>query len=132
MTLWGLRSLGALPIDIDARAGTDLFTKFIGLTRPSYMACTPSLAEYLVRKNPELLGYEVGHFKFKGVLTTGEVGIAIPEIKKKLESAYGCRFYDYWALAETRRGFPVIRKNIMVCTPLPRMSAPLSTTWWTR
>jgi phenylacetate-CoA ligase len=97
MTLWGLRSLGALPIDIDARAGTDLFTKFIGLTRPSYMACTPSLAEYLVRKNPELLGYEVGHFKFKGVLTTGEVGIAIPEIKKKLESAYGCRFYDYWA-----------------------------------
>ena len=97
MTLWGLRSLGALPIDIDARAGTDLFTKFIALTRPSYMACTPSLAEYLVRKNPELLGYEVGHFKFKGVLTTGEVGIAIPEIKKKLESAYGCRFYDYWA-----------------------------------
>lgn len=97
MTLWGLRSLGALPIDIDARAGTDLFTKFIALTRPSYMACTPSLAEYLVRKNPELLGYEVEHFKFKGVLTTGEVGIAIPEIKKKLESAYGCRFYDYWA-----------------------------------
>ena len=97
MTLWGLRSLGALPIDIDARAGTDLFTKFIALTRPSYMACTPSLAEYLMRKNPELLGYEVGNFKFKGVLTTGEVGIAIPEIKKKLESAYGCRFYDYWA-----------------------------------
>ena len=97
MTLWGLRSLGALPIDIDARAGTDLFTKFIALTRPSYMACTPSLAEYLVRKNPELLGYAVDNFKFKGVLTTGEVGIAIPEIKKKLESAYGCRFYDYWA-----------------------------------
>jgi phenylacetate-CoA ligase len=97
MTLWGLRSLGALPIDIDARAGTDLFTKFVTLTRPSYMACTPSLAEYLMRKGPELLGYEVGNFKFKGVLTTGEVGIAIPEIKKKLESAYGCRFYDYWA-----------------------------------
>jgi phenylacetate-CoA ligase len=97
MTLWGLRSLGALPIDIDARAGTELFTKFLALTRPSYLACTPSLAEYLVRKGPELLGYEVGHFNFKGVLTTGEVGIAIPEIKKKLESAYGCRFYDYWA-----------------------------------
>jgi phenylacetate-CoA ligase len=97
MTLWGLRSLGVLPIDIDARAGTDLFTKFVTLTRHSYMACTPSLAEYLMRKGPELLGYEVGNFKFKGVLTTGEVGIAIPEIKKKLESAYGCRFYDYWA-----------------------------------
>jgi phenylacetate-CoA ligase len=97
MTLWGLRLLGALPIDIDARAGTDLFTRFIGLTRPTYMACTPSLAEYLVRKTPELLGHEVGDFKYKGVLTTGEVGIAIPEIKKRLESAYACRFYDYWA-----------------------------------
>jgi len=89
--------LGALPIDIDARAGTELFAKFISLTRPTYMACTPSLAEYLIRKTPELLGHEVGDFHYKGVFTTGEVGIAIPEIKKKLESAYGCRFYDYWA-----------------------------------
>ena len=97
MTLWGLRSLGALPIDIDARAGTDLFTKFIDLTRPTYMACTPSLAEYLIKKTPELLGRQVEDFHYKGVLTTGEVGIAIPEIKRKLESAYGCRFYDYWA-----------------------------------
>lgn len=97
MTLWGLRSLGALPIDIDARAGTELFARFLALTRPTYMACTPSLAEYLIRKAPDLLGHGVDQFKFKGVLTTGEVGIAIPEIKKKLESAYGCRFYDYWA-----------------------------------
>lgn len=46
----------AFPIDIDARAGTDLFTRFISLSRPTYMACTPSLAEYLVKKTPELLG----------------------------------------------------------------------------
>ncbi|MFP4085253.1 MAG: phenylacetate--CoA ligase family protein [Desulfobacteraceae bacterium] len=97
MTLWGLRLLGALPIDIDARAGTDLFTKFVDLTRPTYMACTPSLAEYLIGKTPKLLGREVADFNFRGVLTTGEMGIAIPDIKKRLESAYGCRFYDYWA-----------------------------------
>ena len=30
MTLWGLRWLGALPIDIDARAGTDLFLTVCG------------------------------------------------------------------------------------------------------
>ncbi len=97
MTLWGLRRLGALPIDIDARAGTDLFLKFIGLTRPNYIACTPSLAEYLIVKTPQLLGKEVADFKLKGVLTTGEIGIALPGIKKKIESAYGCRAYDYWA-----------------------------------
>lgn len=97
MTLWGLRELGALPIDIDARAGTDILLQFIELTRPTYIACTPSLAEFLMEKTPQVLKKSVRDFKLKGVLTTGEIGIAIPEIKKKLESAYGCRAYDYWA-----------------------------------
>ncbi len=97
MTLWGLRELGALPIDIDARSGTDLLLQFIELTRPTYLACTPSLAEFLIEKTPQVLNKDVGDFKLKGVLTTGEIGIAIPEIKKKLESAYGCRVYDYWS-----------------------------------
>ena len=97
MTLWGLRELGALPIDIDARAGTDLLLQFIELTRPTYLACTPSLAEFLIEKTPQVLTKDVGDFKLKGFLTTGETGIAIPEIKKKLESAYGCRAYDYWS-----------------------------------
>ncbi len=97
MTLWGLRLLGALPIDVDARAGTELFAKFLDLTRPTYMACTPSLAEYFITKAPEILGREAKTLNLKGVMTTGEVGIAIPDIKEKLESAYGCRFYDYWA-----------------------------------
>ena len=104
MTLWGLRGVGALPIDIDARAGTDLLLKFIDLTRPTYLACTPSLAEFLVDKTPKVLDKEVKDFKLKGLLTTGEIGIAIPEIKKKLESAYGCRAYDYWAPAGNAPG----------------------------
>ena len=97
MTLWGLRHLGALPIDIDARAGTDLLLQFIELTRPTYLACTPSLAEFLVRKAPKVLNKSVGEFGLKGLLTTGEVGIALPEIKNRLESAYGCRAWDYWS-----------------------------------
>ena len=97
MTLWGLRHLGALPIDIDARAGTDLLLQFIELTRPTYLACTPSLAEFLVQKAPKVLNKSVGEFGLKGLLTTGEVGIALPEIKNRLETAYGCRAWDYWA-----------------------------------
>jgi phenylacetate-CoA ligase len=97
MTLWGLRWLGALPIDIDARAGTDLLLQFIELTRPTYLACTPSLADFLVEKSPKVLKKSVEAFRLKGLLTTGEVGIAIPEIKNRLESAYGCRAWDYWS-----------------------------------
>jgi phenylacetate-CoA ligase len=97
MTLWGLRGLGALPIDIDARAGTDLLLQFIDLTRPTYIACTPSLAQFLIQKCPKALNRQVGELGFKGVLTTGEMGIMIPEIKYELESAYGCRSYDFWS-----------------------------------
>ncbi len=97
MTLWGLRWLGALPIDIDARAGTDILLQFIELTRPTYLACTPSLAEHLIDKTTKSLNKHVKDFHLKGLLTTGEIGIALPEVKKKLESNYGCRAYDYWA-----------------------------------
>ncbi|MBN1105249.1 MAG: phenylacetate--CoA ligase family protein [Deltaproteobacteria bacterium] len=97
MTLWGLRGLGALPIDIDARAGTDMLLQFMDLTRPTYLACTPSLAEFLIEKAPNALGKQVKDFRLKGLLTTGEIGIAIPEIKKRLETNYGCRAYDYWS-----------------------------------
>jgi phenylacetate-CoA ligase len=96
-SLYALRAVGALPIDIDARAGTDMLLQFIELTRPSYLACTPSLAEFLIERCPKVLHREVGDLKFRGLLTTGEIGIAIPEIKKKLEGTYGCRAYDYWA-----------------------------------
>ncbi len=99
MSLWGIRSLGGLPIDIDARAGSDLMLRFADLTRVQYAACTPSLAQYLIKKAPATIGKEVGELKLQGLLLTGETGAGIPEVKKSLESAYGCRVYDYWAPA---------------------------------
>jgi phenylacetate-CoA ligase len=97
MSLWGLRGIGALPIDIDARAGSELMLRFADLTKPDYMVTTPSLAEYLIEKAPKIIGKEMRDLKLKGVIVGGEVAVGIPEVKKKLEEAYGCRFYDYWA-----------------------------------
>lgn len=99
MSLWGIRSIGALPIDIDARAGSELMLKFADLTRPSYMATTVSLAEYLIGKAPDIIGKEVGDLEMKGLFLTGEIGVSIPEVKKRIEEAYGCPIYDYWAPA---------------------------------
>ena len=99
MSLWGIRSLGALPIDIDARAGSEMMLKFADLTTPRYMATTVSLAEYLISKAPGIIGKEVGELKLKGVMLTGEIGVGIPEVKGRLETAYGCPVYDYWAPA---------------------------------
>jgi phenylacetate-CoA ligase len=99
MSLWGIRSIGALPIDIDARAGSEMMLNFADLTRPSYMATTVSLAEYLIGKAHDIIGKEVGDLKMKGLFLTGEVGVNIPEVKKRIEEAYGCPVYDYWAPA---------------------------------
>lgn len=99
MTLWGIRGIGALPIDVDARAGSEFMLRIADLTKPTYMACTPSLAEYLIGKAPETIGKEVGDLGLKGIMVTGEIGVSVPEVRKKLENAYGCRAYDYWAPA---------------------------------
>jgi phenylacetate-CoA ligase len=97
MLLWGIRRMGALPIDVDVRGGADQILKFAQLTQPVSLATTPSLAEFLIKRTPQSLGLEVGKLGFKSLLLCGEPGPGIPEVKERLESAYGARVYDYWA-----------------------------------
>lgn len=97
MLLWGIRKMGALPIDVDVRGGADAIVKFAQLTRPVSLATTPSLAEHLIQRTPRNFGMEVADFGFQSLLLCGEPGAGIPEVKEKLENAYGARVYDYWA-----------------------------------
>jgi len=99
ISLWGVRSVGALPIDIDARAGSEMMLHFADLTRSSYMATTVSLAEYLIGRAPGIIGKEVGDLNMRGLVLTGEIGVSIPKVKKRIEDAYGCPVYDHWAPA---------------------------------
>lgn len=99
MSLPGIRSTGALPIDIDTRAGTKMILEFAVLTRPAWLACTPSLAEYMAAKAPEIIGKPVNELGLKGLFLTGETWAGIPELKKKLETLYGCPAHDYWTPA---------------------------------
>ncbi|MFS0574317.1 phenylacetate--CoA ligase family protein [Sporosarcina sp. 179-K 3D1 HS] len=93
--LWGIRSQGVLPIDVDVRAGSKMILKYAEMTRPSSAMMTPSLAEHLIEKAPELIGMNVGDLGLKAIFTVGEIGVGVPKIKKKIEDAYGCRIYDY-------------------------------------
>ncbi len=97
MLLWGIRRAGALPIDVDVRGGSAAVLSFGALTRPVSLATTPSLAEYLILKAPEVLGRDVGTLGLSSLLLCGEPGPGIPEVKKGLELAYGARVFDYWA-----------------------------------
>ena len=92
-----MREGGVFPIDVDVRGGAEAILKFAKLTRPKIAMMTPSLAEHLIDRAPEILGTDVGSLGLQGLLMVGEIAVGIPEVKKKLEDAYGCRAYDWIA-----------------------------------
>lgn len=91
----GIKQYGALPIDIDVRSGSQSILQYANLTRPKAIMTTPSLAEHLLVKNDELHLPKLSDLQLNALFTVGEVGIGIPEVKKKIEDGFGCRVYDY-------------------------------------
>ena len=88
---FGIRHMGALPIDIDARAGAEMMLTFAELTKPVCLATTPSLAIHLAERAPSIIHKDIRELGFKALQLTGEPWAAIPEIKSKIEGQYGCR-----------------------------------------
>lgn len=95
LILRGVREAGVLPIDVDVRAGTATILKFALLTKPAAAEMTPSLAEYLIDKAPEIAGISASDLRLRALFTVGEIAIGIPAVKAKIERAYGCRVYDW-------------------------------------
>lgn len=96
-TLLGFQKLGITMIPVGAEAKSERILLMQKLFRGNVYMGTPSLAEYLIDQAPKLLGKEVGDLGFKALFLAGEPGAGIPAVKAKLESAYGCRIYDFGA-----------------------------------
>lgn len=92
-----LRNTGILPIDVDVRGGADMILKFAQMTRPVAAMMTPSLAQHLIDRIPKELGCSPRDLGWRALFLVGEVGVGIPEVKQKIEDAYGCRIYDWIA-----------------------------------
>lgn len=92
-----LRSTGILPIDVDVRGGAEMILKFVKMTKPVAAMMTPSLAQYLIDRIPIELGCRPRDLGLRALFVVGEIGVGIPEIKQKIEDAYGCRVYDWIA-----------------------------------
>lgn len=92
--LWGVREKGVLPIDVDVRGGSNMILQYANLTKPSAAMMTPSLAEHLISRAEEV-GQNVRDIGLKAIFSVGEIGVGVPEIKQRIEDAYGCRIYDY-------------------------------------
>ncbi len=93
-TMLGMRRIDAMVIPVGAAAGTERILMMQQMFQGTIYAGTPSLAEYLIEKAPEVAGKPVKELGFRMLMCGGEPGAGIPEVRKKLEDAYGCRIYD--------------------------------------
>jgi len=85
---------GACIFPVGAEGGTERILKYASLFKANALACTPSLAEHLIERAPGILGYSIKDLGIKSLFCGGEPGAGIPEVRQKLETAYGAKLYD--------------------------------------
>lgn len=94
---WFSRLRGVTVLPIGAEAGTERILKSMKLFQANALTCTPSLATYLIEKAPEVLGHTVEELGIKILLLGAEPGAGVPEIRSRLEAAYGATVLDVGA-----------------------------------
>ena len=85
----------ACVLPVGAEGGTERILKFLKLFKADTLACTPSLATHLIEKAPSVLGDSIAGLGIKRLFCAGEPGAGIPEIKSRIEGAYGAKMYDH-------------------------------------
>jgi phenylacetate-CoA ligase len=93
-SLIGNFKIGCLVIPVGAEVGTERILKPARYFRPTVIMGTPSLALYLIEKAPEVIGTRVGELGIRVFMSGGEPGAGLPEVRQRIESAYGCRLFD--------------------------------------
>ena len=96
-TMMGMQKLGCTMLPVGAEGKSERILMMQSIFRGTVYAGTPSLAEYLIEQAPKLIKKEVGELGFNALVCGGEPGAGIPEVKQKLEDAYGCRIFDVGA-----------------------------------
>jgi len=111
--------MGVRAIPVGAEGGTEKQLKMAGLLKPKAMIGTPPTAEYLIEQCPKVLGKPISELGIKIILCAGAPGAGLPEIRKKIESAYGCRLYDStgggWGLHHVSCNAPEYAGMHVVC-----------------
>jgi phenylacetate-CoA ligase len=88
------RDDGTMQIPVGAEAGAARILSTARFFRANAISCTPSLAEHLIERAPEILGAPIFSLGLRILMCGGEPGAGIPEVRKRIESAYGGRLFD--------------------------------------
>ncbi|TGD89118.1 phenylacetate--CoA ligase family protein [Mycolicibacterium sp. CH28] len=90
----GISALGAAAVPVGAEGGTARLLQFATSIRPRVLCCTPSFAEHLIERTPEVAGVEVGSLGIELLICGGEAGAGDPAVRAILEDAYGAQVRD--------------------------------------
>lgn len=98
-----LVSFGVGTVPVGSESGTERVLHYLNIVRMvkgkiDGVFMTPSFAEYLIEKCPQLLAVEVKDLGIQRLLSGGEPGAGIEAVKKKIEGAFQCRIYDMMGL----------------------------------
>jgi len=90
-----LQYMGILCLDLGAETPVEKIVEYIRILRPNALMSTPSFAEGLIEAYDKMTGKPVSELGIKKLLLTGEPGVGIPSIRKRMEEAFGGKWNDY-------------------------------------
>lgn len=90
-----MQKSGICMLPVGAEGGSERILRFAQQFQATALFATPSLVEHLIEKAPELLGAPVADLGIKTILCAGEPGAGIPEVRRRIESAYGAKLFDH-------------------------------------
>ncbi len=88
-------AMGVTVVPVGAESGAEKILKITRQFQGTVLVCTPSLAEHLIERAPEVLGAPVSSLGLRAIICGGEPGAGIPEVRERIESAYGATLYDF-------------------------------------
>jgi phenylacetate-CoA ligase len=86
-----------MQIPVGAESGVAHILKITRFFKANVLVCTPSLAEHLIERAPELLGAPISSLGIHTLMCGGEPGAGIPEVRQRIESSYGAKLFDVGA-----------------------------------
>ncbi|MGB9627492.1 MAG: phenylacetate--CoA ligase family protein [Thermodesulfobacteriota bacterium] len=90
-----LQPMGILSIDMGAETPMERIIDYAKITRPNVLMSTPSFAEALIEAYEKMTGRPVSELGIKKLLLSGEPGVGIPSVRKRMEEAFGAKWNDY-------------------------------------
>ncbi|MFH1624102.1 MAG: hypothetical protein ABID54_02970, partial [Pseudomonadota bacterium] len=87
--------IGVLSVDIGMESPLEKIFQFAIWTKTNALAASPSFADTMIEKCREITGRDIKDLGFKKLLLTGEPGLGLPAVRKRIETAFGGGWVDW-------------------------------------